>query len=90
MTRPSMQYAACYSLDLYCDTFRGEDVRDDKRHHSFAEFPHTFTGETFAQCAAQARRQGWVIHRGTHTATCPKCSGKSIAATAPPPQRGTR
>lgn len=66
-----MQYASCYSLDLYCDRLP-DDPMDD-RIHGWNEFPHQFTGETFAECARAARKRGWKIHRKTRTATCPKC-----------------
>lgn len=59
-------YASCYSMDLYCD--------HASEAHGFDEFPHTFTGETFGECARQARRRGWVFHKAARTATCPKCS----------------
>jgi hypothetical protein len=61
-----MQYASGYSLDLYCDHSNYQHGRD--------EFPHQFTGETFAECAKIAKRVGWIVHRKTRTATCPKCS----------------
>lgn len=60
------QYASGYSLDLYCDK--------DNVKHSHLEFPHTYVGETFGECAKEARKNGWVIHRKTRTATCPKCN----------------
>jgi hypothetical protein len=66
MTAP-LQYASGYRLDLYCDrATRADGV------HSFGEFPRIFTGETFAECARHARAAGWVIHRATRTATCPR------------------
>lgn len=62
-----MQYAGCYSLDLYCDHNSGR--------HTWKEFPWQITGETFAECTKIAKKRGWKIHRKTRTATCPKCSG---------------
>lgn len=59
-------YASGYSLDLYCD-----HVND---RHGFDEFPHNFTGETFSECAKEARKRGWVFHTSKRTATCPKCA----------------
>lgn len=61
-----MQYAGCYTLHLYCD--RVNDA------HGFDAFPHEFTGETFGECAKVARKRGWIIHKSTRTATCPKCT----------------
>ena len=66
MSEPN-QYAACYTLDLYCDHYN--------KAHNFDEFPHQYYLETFGECATEARRDGWMIHRN-RTATCPKCSGK--------------
>lgn len=63
-----MQYASGYTLDLYCD--------HSNERHGFDEFPHQYTGETFGECAKEARRNGWIIRSGARTATCPKCSGK--------------
>jgi len=67
----AMQYASGYSLDLYCDHFSG--FGDE--WHEWAEFPHQYVGETFAECARKARKAGWKFHHKTRTATCPKCSG---------------
>lgn len=64
-----IQYASGYSLDLYCD-----QRTSDWSHN--AGFPVTFTGESFGDCAKQARAQGWKIHRQTRTATCPRCARK--------------
>lgn len=61
----AMQYASGYSLDLYCDRPNSD--------HGFNEFPHQFNGETFSECAKEARKAGWRFHRKTRTATCPKC-----------------
>lgn len=71
-----MQYAGCYTLDLYCDRWAG-------RHdpvHGFGR-PHAqFNGRTFAECARQARRRGWRLHLRTQTATCPRCTRPAEAA----------
>ena len=60
-----IHYASGYSLHLYCDYLNPE--------HGYDEFPHEFTGETFMDCASQARKLGWKFHKATRTATCPKC-----------------
>ena len=60
-------YAGGYSLDLYCD----HDHSDD-----FGNSLGTFYGQTFPECARDARAVGWIIHKATRTATCPRCSGK--------------
>ncbi|MGY3592510.1 hypothetical protein ACVIGB_000541 [Bradyrhizobium sp. USDA 4341] len=62
-------YSSGYLLSLYCD-------HDGGGLHRFSEFPHSYTGETFGECARQARQDGWIIRTETETATCPKCSHK--------------
>ena len=74
--REPSQYASGYTLDLYCDYFDGQNnptSASPDGYHGWNEFPHTFTGETFRECAADARKAGWKIHRQTRTATCPHC-----------------
>jgi len=61
---PPMQYSSGYVLDLYCDACYGPSNTD----------PAQFTGETFAECAREARRDGWSIFRKTRTARCPDCA----------------
>ena len=58
-----LHYAAGYSLDLYCD----RAVESWKHRHC-----SSFYGQTFGQCAKDARAEGWVIHKD-RTATCPVC-----------------
>jgi hypothetical protein len=60
------QWAAGYSLDLYCDHY----IPDDYTHNNFMT---NFFGESFADTSRQARAAGWKLHRATCTATCPKC-----------------
>jgi hypothetical protein len=69
--------AGCYTLDLYCDY-------EDRAHPSFY-FPHQFFGETYGECARQARRSGWTIGPKRSKAICPLCSGK---VTTPTPGDG--
>lgn len=58
-----MQYASGYSLDLYCRKCCGPmNLR-----------PSTYFGETFSECAKQARQDGWKIYTRARTALCPKC-----------------
>jgi hypothetical protein len=67
--------AGCYTLDLYCDY-------EDRAHPSFY-FPHQFFGETYGECARQARRSGWTIGPKRSKAICPLCSGKRRVTTPP-------
>jgi hypothetical protein len=59
-----------YSMDLYCDT-----PPSDKRRHKRETFMHQFTGETYGDCAKQARRTGWRLTRDNR-AICPLCTRK--------------
>lgn len=68
MTRDKnpLQYAGCYSLDVYCD--RSFSAHADDGRPVLGQF----TGATFGECAREARAAGWVIHKD-RTATCPQC-----------------
>lgn len=67
-----------YTLDLYCDA---EDSWMDRtmqfNHHYAMGFQgfgtDQFTGETQAECRAQAKKKGWLIERGGMRAMCPIC-----------------
>lgn len=65
--------AACYSMDLYCDSeqeCRGKDAFGPVRHIGY-------TGETWGEVVREARRDGWRITRGSkRQAFCPYCTGK--------------
>jgi hypothetical protein len=58
------QYASGYTLDLYCD--RDRNAWDHRWDQSFYD-------QTFRECAKEARRVGWTIHKDG-TATCPVCN----------------
>lgn len=73
LSKSPIQYASGYTLDLYCDHVQARPFIESDAVHGYDEFPHSFFGETFAECAKQARAKGWKIHRTTRTATCPKC-----------------
>ena len=68
-----LQFAGCYSLDLYCDVQNGAE---NCGHSDFENKSETFTGETYGECAKEARAAGWKIHSATRTATCPQCLSK--------------
>lgn len=59
------RYASGYTLDLYCDR-----KRDAWTHYDCA----SFYGQTFTECAREAKSRGWRIRRD-QTATCPVCLG---------------
>ena len=67
------KYASGYSLDLYCDHYNAA--------HDWEEFPHQYTGESFAECARLAVRDGWIIRKTSRTATCPRCNPKFAVKT---------
>lgn len=82
-----MGIASCYSMDLYCDNLKVADplaVAETPADgvHYFNEFPHQYIGETFGECARQARDAGWLFRRDRVTVLCPKCSGKNPGAAA--------
>ena len=65
MLKP-LQYAGCYSLDLYCDN--PNDQYEWKHIHS-----ETFTGESFTECVRKAKSKGWLIRTKNRTARCRIC-----------------
>lgn len=67
--------ASGYSMDLYCDGV-------GCTHKSWQPNAKAqFTGETFGDCAAQAKRGGWKISRDRTKCLCPDCAkaGRSYA-----------
>lgn len=73
-----------YSMDLYCRHSGpvAENTIFDAAGHRYDAFPHQFLGETFRECARNARKRGWVFSLGD--VTCPQCSGKSRNPRSPP------
>ena len=61
-----LQYAAGYTLDLYCD----QNLKPWEHNYEVSIY-----AQTFSQCAKEARRRGWKIHKDD-TATCPHCNKK--------------
>lgn len=57
--------ASGYSMDLYCEA--------DGHQHGYNEGQAQFFGETWADCARQAREAGWRIHKQRRECICPKC-----------------
>ena len=57
--------ASGYAMDLYCE------VAGSK--HGYREGQAQFNGETWADCAKQARRAGWKINKRRRECICPKC-----------------
>jgi len=55
----------CYSLALYCQHHNDA--------HEYGEFPQEYIGELGTNCRAEARSDGWILHRNGK-ATCPKCN----------------
>lgn len=64
-----MAVLGAYDLHLYCDK--------ENETHSFREFPHIFSEETYGLSVSTARKRGWIVNREKDYAVCPKCSGKN-------------
>lgn len=69
--------AGCFDLLLYCDNV----LPGRFAQHRHAQ-PWQYTGETRAECLAQARRDGWIVNYKSGRAICPACSGKKRHACA--------
>lgn len=58
--------SACYSMELYCDCLACQAA--PRRNY----VPDSeYTGETWGECARQARKDGWYISRDRTTAIKP-------------------
>jgi hypothetical protein len=75
-----MSIASGYTLDLYCNVYEADaSATNDEgalcRMHRFTWRTHhaQFTGETWAQCRAQAQYRGWIITPDRAHAYCPHC-----------------
>lgn len=84
-----MGMASGYSLDLYCDNAGdgkpgGYGYGSPADGHAFRAFPAEFYGETWSECARNARAAGWKIDRRERTAICPKCARKAREASRTP------
>ena len=75
-----MGYVGCYDLNLYCDD--PECING----FSYCSDPASYIGNTFDDCAKQARKDGWKIIKktnpndepevGSGKVFCPKHSSK--------------
>lgn len=57
--------ASGYSMDLYCQ------VKGNQ--HAYRKGQAQFFGETWAECAKQAREAGWKIDKRKRECICPDC-----------------
>lgn len=66
--------ASGYSVDLYCD------ITDGFAHTRFNGGQGQFYGETWQDCAKQAKAEGWLISRDRQRCVCPACAkaGKKL------------
>lgn len=55
----------CYILHLYCDA-----------PGCARTSPGEFTGRTFPECAAGARKEGWRVLQESNITACPSCARK--------------
>ncbi len=49
-----------YSLELYCDCDSCTQYRDSPYSTSY---PKIYAGETYSECAKQAKAEGWYLSR---------------------------
>lgn len=70
-----MSDVGAYHLQLYCDhpECPGPEVRGPSG--ITVAINNQYEGRNRAECVAQARRDGWILHRDGRC-TCPKCRGK--------------
>jgi hypothetical protein len=61
---------ACYSMDLYCDIKTSLFEHDNIQYGSCVL---QLTGNTFTDCAKQARKLGWKLNRKSRKVLCPEC-----------------
>jgi hypothetical protein len=87
-----MSVTGCFSLHLYCDCLskhRDEMYNEHWNRHIYSDMKTAkrpgpndygmfgeYTGRTFADCARQARRDGWIVNEGRDRAVCPHHSHK--------------
>jgi hypothetical protein len=73
-----------YSLDLYCDNdaepthhkIGGRLYVGTGQYPDLKELNDQYIGETFLECAKQARADGWKVDRKNDICLCPFCRGK--------------
>lgn len=71
--------ASGYTMNLYCEFQTDLSVHsymDELTYKSIGEF----VGETYAQCAKQAKKAGWFLTSDRQRCYCPSCAkiGKMI------------
>jgi hypothetical protein len=72
-----------YTLDLYCDDPRHTaNYRMSIGRPGDLSLDAEFTGETYGECARQARRKGWMLSRDGTRCLCPGHSRKRKKAAA--------
>lgn len=62
--------ASGYTMDLYCEV--------EGNRHGYKEGQAQFYGETWADCARQARDAGWKINKRRRECICPKCVERGL------------
>lgn len=73
---------AGYTMDLYCRHSETRTCRDPRSPGGSASCGDSngweYVGQTFSECAKQARAEGWRFNRDNDV-TCPYCTGKRQA-----------
>jgi len=62
--------ASGYSMHLYCEIEGAE--------HGYGDGQAQFDGETWADCARQARQLGWKINKQRRECICSSCVKKGL------------
>lgn len=62
--------ASGYSMDLYCQV--------NGNQHEYRQGQAQFFGETWTDCAKQARAAGWKIDKAKRECICPKCIAQGL------------
>jgi len=78
-----MSVVGCYSLNLYCDYPDGHSPHlystpwYESINGKFGAMGE-YAGRTFAECAKEARSNGWIINEREDRAICPIHSKKNV------------
>jgi hypothetical protein len=67
-----------YILDLYCDNKDKHMTLEAGRYYlieGWIYIGNQFVGETYSECAREARQAGWLVNRTKDKCLCKYCKG---------------